>query len=91
MTRMAILFLCVAIPAIPASAQNDPMHRSDMKGMESNAASTKSAIGTHQATGVVKTIDSAAGVITIAHEPIKTLGLAGDDHGVQGPGSKAPG
>ena len=53
MTRMAILFLCVAIPAISASAQHDPMQKSDMKGMESNAASTKIAVGTHQATDVV--------------------------------------
>lgn len=74
MMRIAIVFLCLAISAMPALAQKDPMNQPDMKGMKSNAASTKSAAGTHQAMGVVKTIDSAAGVITIAHEPIKTLG-----------------
>ena len=46
----------------------------DMKGMEKNGASDKAAGNTHRGSGVVKKIDSASGDITIAHEPIKTLG-----------------
>jgi Cu(I)/Ag(I) efflux system protein CusF len=72
--RIAILSLLLAIFAVPALAQTSEMNRTDMKGMKSDAASAKSTAGTHHATGVVKTVDSTAGAITIAHESIKTLG-----------------
>lgn len=42
-----------------------------MKGI---AVSTKTVNATHQALGVAKTVDLAAGVITLEHAPIKTMG-----------------
>jgi len=44
----------------------------DMKGMNSKSMS-KPATGTHKAVGVVKTIDTKAGTVTLAHEPVKSM------------------
>ena len=74
MRRIATLPLVLAILATPAVAQTSGMNRMDMKGMEKNAASEIAAGTAHRGTGVVKKVDSASGNITIAHEPIKTLG-----------------
>jgi Cu(I)/Ag(I) efflux system periplasmic protein CusF len=74
MMRIAVLSLFLAVAAMPAFAQGGAMNGMDVKGMEKNGASEKSAGTTHRGTGIVKTIDSGSGVITIAHEPIKTLG-----------------
>ena len=67
--RIAILSLVLALFAMPALAQTGGMNRTDMKGMKRDAASAKGAAATRHATGVVKTVDSTAGAITIAHEP----------------------
>jgi Cu/Ag efflux protein CusF len=74
MMRIAVLSLFLAVSATPALAQGGSMNRMDMKGMEKNGASERGAGSTHRGTGIVKTVDSGSGVITIAHEPITTLG-----------------
>ena len=76
MTHIAILSLFLAVSSMPALAQGGAMNRPDMKGMgmEKNGASERDMGSTHRGTGIVKTVDSGSGVITIAHEPIKTLG-----------------
>ena len=45
-----------------------PMKSMDMKGMDKNVTTT-----THQGVGVVKSVDAKDAVITIAHDPIKSL------------------
>ena len=47
----------------------------DKKGMEMQGmgADKKSATKTHKGVGTVKKVDSAAGTVTIAHGPIKTM------------------
>jgi Cu(I)/Ag(I) efflux system protein CusF len=45
-----------------------------MKGMK-NEKTEKDATGmTHQADGVVKSVDTAKGIVTLAHKPVATLG-----------------
>jgi Cu(I)/Ag(I) efflux system protein CusF len=45
-----------------------------MKGMKDDKGG-KAAVGmTHQADGVVKNVDTAKGIVTLAHRPVKTLG-----------------
>jgi Cu(I)/Ag(I) efflux system protein CusF len=45
-----------------------------MKGMKDDKAGKSAAGMTHQADGVVKNVDSAKGIVTLAHQPVKTLG-----------------
>lgn len=49
--------------------KNMPMTSMDMKGMGTD----KNATTTHQGLGVVKSVNTQRGGITIAHEPIKSL------------------
>ena len=51
------------------------MKSTDMKSMDKNAMgmNEKGAATTHEGVGVVKDINAADGVVTLAHEPIKTL------------------
>lgn len=65
-----VLALSVAVPAV-SHAQSGGMKGMDMKDMDMGK---KSAAGTvHKATGVVKKLDSKAGTVTLAHEPVKSL------------------
>lgn len=73
MTRLAVFFLAISISGSSAFAATDAMSRMDMNGMEKKSATDATADG-HHGTGVVKSVDSNKGVVTIAHEPIKTLG-----------------
>jgi len=45
----------------------------DMKGMDAPKAAAPSTQVTHMATGVVKKVDVQTGVVTLAHEPVKTM------------------
>ena len=80
MNRLASMSACmilVAAAAAPASAQA-PMSRStdankvDMKSMDMGDKAQPSRMS-HSASGVVKGMDPAAGSITLAHDPIKSL------------------
>jgi Cu(I)/Ag(I) efflux system protein CusF len=61
----------LALAAILSSAAALAQHRmDDMKAMDMGA---KPAAATHHASGVVKSVDAGAGVVTLAHDPVKTL------------------
>ncbi len=57
-----------------------------MKGMDAKGTAKSAA---HEADAVVKEFDAVQGKVTLAHGPVKSLGVARDDHGVwrqgQGP------
>lgn len=64
----AIITLALAAAA-PVLAQSGAMH-----GMGKDTAPAKGGQATvHEATGVVKSVDAAAGKVTLAHGPVKTL------------------
>lgn len=81
MKPIAALSLILALSASGAAfAQSGGAKTMDMKGMDMKAmpmenmnsgSATKTA--THQATGVVKAVDTAKGTVTLAHGPVKTL------------------
>jgi Cu(I)/Ag(I) efflux system protein CusF len=64
----APLALATILSSAAALAQHHNMD--DMKGMDMGA---KPAAATHHASGVVKSVDAGAGVVTLAHDPVKTL------------------
>lgn len=72
----ATLSLVLALSASGlAIAQSDAMKGMDMKGMgmEKPAQGKTTKAMTHQAEGVVKSVDPAKGTVTLAHGPVKTL------------------
>ena len=44
-----------------------------MKGMDMHQASKESKAARHEAVGTVKSVDPAAGTVTLAHGPVKSL------------------
>lgn len=71
----AIITLALAAAA-PVFAQSGAMHGTGMQGMGMgmDKAPAKGGQATvHEATGVVKSVDAAAGKVTLAHGPVKTL------------------
>jgi len=74
MNKVAIttFVLAATLGASTAFAQQkmDEMKSMDMNKMP--AASAPAAMS-HQATGVVKKVDAKAGLVTLAHEPVKTM------------------
>lgn len=82
MKRIATLSLSVILgAAAPGTfAQSGGMGNHDAKGMDMKSmdmkrveADKKGMTTTHRGTGVVKNINTADGVVTLAHGPIKTL------------------
>lgn len=71
MKQTAILTLLVAL-ALGAGTAFAADRMDDMKGMDMGGQKAKTG-ATHQAVGVVKEIDSKAGMVTFAHEPVKSL------------------
>jgi len=80
--RIVLLSSCLVfmstVPALSAG-QATPSKSTDMSQMDTKSmnkmdqsAGEKSA-STHTGTGVVKSVDAAAGSVTLAHEPIKSL------------------
>lgn len=66
------LVLALILPAAAAMAQQK---MDDMKGM-GMAMAKKPAAGmpmAHKAMGTVKSVDAKTGVVTVAHEPVKTM------------------
>jgi Cu(I)/Ag(I) efflux system protein CusF len=45
----------------------------DMKGMETGKKPTAGTQVVHKATGVVKKVDPKSGIVTLAHDPVKSL------------------
>lgn len=64
-------FVLAATLAAPAAFAQQKMD--DMKGIDAPKAAASSAQMTHMATGVVKKVDTQAGLVTLAHEPVKTM------------------
>ena len=88
MTRIATLCLLAGLSAVVPElglAQSSDMNKKDTKGMDMKGMDMKSMdmkdMGTdkkatttaHSGTGVVKSIDTANDVVTLVHEPLKTL------------------
>lgn len=78
MKKIAFNFL-VAAALIPAAVLAQ-QKMDDMKGMEMSGSKDMNmqkkagvASATHMAMGEVKTVDAKSQVVTVAHEPIKTL------------------
>ncbi len=68
MKKLAITLTLAAM--LPASAAFAQQAMDDMKMMD---MAQQPAAGAHAATGVIKKIDLQTGMVTIAHEPIKSL------------------
>ena len=64
-----LIVVVLAFTPTGASAQSSDMKGMDMKGM----AVDKTVATTHKGIGVVKNIDATDGIVTLAHEPIKSL------------------
>ena len=64
------LVLASALFAVAASAQQK---MDDMKGMDMMQKPTAGAQMVHKAAGTVNTIDAKAGIVTLAHGPVKTM------------------
>jgi|CXWJ01.1.fsa_nt_gi Cu/Ag efflux protein CusF len=64
------LILALLVPAAAALAQSK---MDDMKGMDMAKKPTAGAPMAHKAMGTVKKVDAKAGVVTLAHEPVKSL------------------
>lgn len=69
------LVLALLVPAMAAVAQTkmDDMKGMDMKGMDMTKKPAPTASVVHKAMGTVKKVDAKGGVVTLAHEPIKSL------------------
>jgi Cu(I)/Ag(I) efflux system periplasmic protein CusF len=69
----AIVFAVAVVVALISTA----IHAGEMKGMDTDAKRTEGSKGnastTHKAIGVVKTVDSKAGTVTLDHGPVKTM------------------
>lgn len=74
MKLSTILSLILALSASSlAIAQTGGMKDMDMKGMDKTSEGIAPHAMRHQATGVVKAVDSAKGKVTLAHGPVKSL------------------
>jgi Cu(I)/Ag(I) efflux system protein CusF len=69
-TALPSLILALLVPTAAAIAQTK---MDDMKGMDMSKKPTASASVVHKATGTVKKLDAKAGVVTLAHEPVKSM------------------
>ncbi|PFH07775.1 Cu(I)/Ag(I) efflux system protein CusF [Collimonas sp. PA-H2] len=81
MKPTAALSLILALSASGAAfAQSGGAKTTEMKGMDMKAmpmdnmnSGSTAKTATHQATGVVKAVDTVKGTVTLAHGPVKTL------------------
>ena len=64
-----LIIVVLAFASASAFAQSTDMKGMDMKGVGMD----KTAPATHKGVGVVKNINAADGIVTLAHEPIKSL------------------
>lgn len=63
-----LLALLLPTAAVIAQPKTD-----DMKGMDMGAKAAAGAQATHTTRGTVKKLDAKGGVVTFAHEPVKSL------------------
>ena len=56
-----------------AQQKMDDMKNMDMKNMDMSKKAATGAQTTHQANATVKKVDPTSGIVTLAHEPIKSL------------------
>jgi len=71
---LGLLAVVVALVPMGAFAQSNDMNKSDMKGMDMKGMGMdKTTTATHKGIGVVKNINAVDGIVTLAHEPIKSL------------------
>lgn len=75
MKKTFTTFAFVALLPVAFAQQKmmDNMKMDDMQHMDMMKKSAADTPSTHTATGIVKKIDAAKGVITIAHEPVRSL------------------
>ena len=66
-----VVTLAIVFSAGTAVAQSGGMK--GMEGMDHQSMKMGKSQATHKTTGVVKRIDAAAGTVSLAHEPVKTL------------------
>ena len=66
---LALLALALALPAIVVLAQKTD----NMTGMDMAKKPAAGAPMVHKAVGTVKKVDANAGIVTLAHEPVKSL------------------
>jgi Cu(I)/Ag(I) efflux system protein CusF len=64
------LVLALALPAAAVMAQQK---MDDMKGMDMAKKPAAGMQMAHKAMGTVKKVDAKAGVVTLAHEPVKSM------------------
>lgn len=64
------LLLALLLPATATTAQQK---MDDMKGMDMGVKPAASEQASHTAKGTVKKLDAKGGVVTFAHEPVKSL------------------
>ena len=76
---LLVLALSVAVPAV-SHAQSGGMKDMDMDMGKKPVAGTPAA---HKATGVVKTVDTKTGTVTLAHDPVKSLNWPAMNMGFQ--------
>ena len=67
---LLITAMLIVLPVAPAHAQTNMDHKKMDMTMDKPAAKEGAA---HKATGVVKKVDSKAGTVTLAHDPVKSL------------------
>lgn len=71
--KNAAITTIVAIAALTATTAF-AQKMDDMKSMDmAKKPAAASAAAAHMATGVVKKVDATAGLVTLAHEPVKSL------------------
>lgn len=69
-TPLRPLMLALLLPAAAAFAQQN---MDDMKSMNMAMKPAAGTRMTHMAVGIVKKIDAKAGMVTFAHEPVKSM------------------
>jgi len=70
----ALTFGLIVLTSSAAWAQGQGMKGQDMKGMGDPGQGAKAQGGSHQARGTIKKLDPSKGTVTLAHEPVKSLG-----------------
>jgi Cu/Ag efflux protein CusF len=71
MKQSVVLSVALALSlAVPAASH---AQSGDMKGMDMGKKPAAGAQTTHKATGVIKKVDPKAGIVTLAHDPVKSL------------------
>jgi len=71
--KNTVITSIVAVAALAASAAFAQQKMDDMKDMDMAKKPAASAQTTHTAVGVVKKVDPKAGLVTLAHDPVKSM------------------